>query len=736
MAADITGAEVVLVQRSYEYTGAAFTPAVVSLTTTGGKRITNLSEFSVSYSGNTNVGTATVTVTGTGSNYKGTTTGTFAITRKSLNDSLVMNVGTVTYTGSALSPDITVTFNGKTLTKGKDYAAAFTNNINAGTAKAKITGLGNYDGTVEKTFTIQPFDINNGGFIMVTGSPYTYTGGELKPGFTVMISGRSLAAANYDVTYSNNINVGTATITVTGKGNYKGTITEKFTIQAKPLKDTSVTYANLMAYTGKQVCPEVKVMDGAVELKKNVDYDVSYQNNTEVTTSARIRITGKENYTGTIDRYFSIQKQEINLKEAEITAENQTYNGREQKPAVTVKVSGRVIDPSEYSVLYSENINAGTARITVNGLSDSFKNTGYGTFTILPKQIEKCTVSYTKSVSYTGKAVTPSVIVKDTARNAVLSAGASADYTVSYRSNTEPTTKAVIQITGNGNYTGTLTQYFAIVKQTTPVTKTDLSAAVITVADQTYTGKALTPAVTVTLKGKVLKLNTDYTAAYSNNTNVGTAKVVITGKGNYTGSASKTFAIKAKATPNVKKPGTTKKIAVSKIKTTSAKITWKKVSNADGYMIYQKQGSGKKKLIKTVGKNASSYNAKKLKAGTKYTYSVYAYKKSGNSKIKGKEKSKAFVTKPSKVKSVKTTAKSKACKISWKKVAGASGYQVYMATSKKGKYKKIGDTKKLNLTKKSLKKGKTYYFKVRAYKTLNKKKTYGAYSVKVKAKIK
>mgnify|MGYP000011276057 FL=1 len=736
VAADITGAEVALVQRSYEYTGAAFTPAVVSLTTTGGKRITNLSEFSVSYSGNTNVGTATVTVTGTGSNYKGTTTGTFAITRKSLNDSLVMNVGTVTYTGSALSPDITVTFNGKTLTKGKDYAVAFTNNINAGTAKAKITGLGNYDGTVEKTFTILPFDINNGGFIMVTGSPYTYTGGELKPGFTVMISGRSLAAVNYDVAYSNNVNVGTATITVTGKGNYKGTITENFTIQAKPLKDASVTYANLMSYTGKQVCPEVKVMDGAVELKQNVDYDVSYQNNTEVTTSARIQITGKGNYTGTIDRYFSIQKQEINLKDAEITAENQTYNGREQKPAVTVKVSGRVIDPSEYSVLYSENINAGTARITVNGLSDSFKNTGYGTFTILPKQIEKCKVSYTKSVSYTGKAVTPSVIVKDTARNAVLSAGASADYTVSYQSNTEPTTKAVIQITGNGNYTGTLTQYFAIVKQTTPVTKTDLSAAVITVADQTYTGKALTPAVTVTLKGKVLKLNTDYTAAYSNNTNVGTAKVVITGKGNYTGSASKTFVIKAKTTPNVKKPGVTKKITVSKIKTTSAKITWKKVSDADGYMIYQKQGSGKKKLIKTVGKNASSYNAKKLKAGTKYTYSVYAYKKSGNSKIKGKEKSKAFVTKPSKVKSVKTTAKSKACKISWKKVAGASGYQVYMATSKKGKYKKIGDTKKLNLTKKSLKKGKTYYFKVRAYKTLNKKKTYGAYSVKVKAKIK
>ena len=700
VAADITGAEVALVQRSYEYTGAAFTPAVVSLTTTGGKRITNLSEFSVSYSGNTNVGTATVTVTGTGSNYKGTTTGTFVITKKALNDSLVMNMGTVTYTGSALSPDITVTFNGKTLTKGKDYAVAFTNNINAGTAKAKITGLGNYDGTVEKTFTILPFDINNGGFIMVTGSPYTYTGGELKPGFTVMISGRSLAAANYDVAYSNNVNVGTATITVTGKGNYKGTITENFTIQAKPLKDASVTYANLMSYTGKQVCPEVKVMDGAVELKQNVDYDVNYQNNTEVTTSARIQITGKGNYTGTIDRYFSIQKQEINLKDAEITADNQTYNGREQKPAVIVKVSGRVIDPSEYSVLYSENINAGTARITVNGLSDSFKNTGYGTFTILPKQIEKCKVSYTKSVSYTGKAVTPSVIVKDTARNAVLSAGASADYTVSYQSNIEPTTKAVIQITGNGNYTGTLTQYFAIVKQTTPVTKTDLSAAVITVADQTYTGKALTPAVTVTLKGKVLKLNTDYMAAYSNNTNVGTAKVVITGKGNYTGSASKTFAIKAKTTPNVK------------------------------------QGSGKKKLIKTVGKNASSYSAKKLKAGTKYTYSVYAYKKSGNSKIKGKEKSKAFVTKPSKVKSVKTTAKSKACKISWKKVAGASGYQVYMATSKKGKYKKIGDTKKLNLTKKSLKKGKTYYFKVRAYKTLNKKKTYGAYSVKVKAKIK
>ena len=92
---------------------------------------------------------------------------------------------------------------------------------------------------------------------------------------------------------------------------------------------------------------------------------------------------------------------------------------------------------------------------------------------------------------------------------------------------------------------------------------------------------------------------------------------------------------------------------------------------------------------------------------------------------------------PGAVKKTKAVSKkTKTCVVSWKKTKRADGYEVYMATSKKGKYKKIGQTKKLTLTKKKLKKGKTCYFKVRAYKTYKGKKTYGAYTKVIKAKIK
>ena len=697
--------------------------------------------YTLSVTNNKTLGsTATVTITGIGS-YTGTRTLNFKIVAADITDASVeLAQQTYEYTGSSIIPTVTklTTASGTEISSMSEFYITYSRNKNVGTATIKIEAdSSNYKGTATTTFEIDKKMLDDSLIMNVASA--IYSGKEVVPDTTVIFNGRTLVkGSDYIVRFSSNINSGTAAANIVGYGNYEGMVVKHFTIQPKTLSGCTVSYDDQMKYTGEPVCPDVKVMDGTTELQKDTDYTVTYYNNTNATANAVIKLEGKGNYTGTVEKTFVIKsdKKVIDLSKAEVTAANQTYNGTAWKPSVTVKVSGKVINPSEYKVTYSGNVNAGTAQITVTGLSDSVINKGHGSFTIKPKQIAGCTVSYTKSMAYTGKTVTPSVAVKDIARNAILTAGSSGDYTVSYQSNMQPTTKAVIKITGRGNYTGTLTQYFTIVKQITPVARINLSSATVTVADQIYTGKALTPAVTAVLKGKTLKPNTDYTVSYSNNVKVGTAKVVLTGKGNYTGSVTRTFVIKAKTTPNVKKPGTTKKVTVSKISTTSAKVTWKKVTGADGYRIYQKQGSGKKKLVKTVGKNVASYSAKKLKAGTQYTYSVCAYKKSGTSKVSGAEKSKTFVTKPSKIKSVKTTTKSKACRISWKKVSGASGYQVYMANSKNGKYKKIGDTKKLNLTKKGLKKGKTYYFKVRAYKTLNKKKTYGAYSVKVKAKIK
>ena len=134
--------------------------------------------------------------------------------------------------------------------------------------------------------------------------------------------------------------------------------------------------------------------------------------------------------------------------------------------------------------------------------------------------------------TYTGSALKPSPAV--TLNGKMLTKDI--DYTVSYSNNVNVGT-ATVTVIGKGNYTGTAKGTFAI-------SAANASKATVKVSSQTYTGAALTPAPTVTLGGKTLKQGTDYIAAYANNTNPGTATVTLTFKGNYTGSAKGTFAIK------------------------------------------------------------------------------------------------------------------------------------------------------------------------------------------------
>ena len=167
----------------------------------------------------------------------------------------------------------------------------------------------------------------------------------------------------------------------------------------------------------------------------------------------------------------------------------------------------------------------------------------------------------------------------------------------------------------------------------------------------------------------------------------------------------------------------------------SVKISWKKISGASGYEIYRatsKSGTYTKTGTVTSGSTVS-YTNKSLTTGTTYYYKVRAYRTVNSVKLYG-----AF----SAIKSVKpvpavpdsfkaVSASSTSVKLSWKKVSGASGYEVYRATSKSGKYSKAttvtgGGT--VSYTDKSLAKGKTYYYKVRTYRTVSGKKVYGGFS--------
>ena len=238
------------------------------------------------------------------------------------------------------------------------------------------------------------------------------------------------------------------------------------------------------------------------------------------------------------------------------------------------------------------------------------------------------------------------------------------------------------------------------------LSRISISKASVTLSTSTYAydGKAKKPGVTVKLNGKTLKNGTDYTVSYSNNIKVGTAKVTITGKGNYTGSVSKTYSIK----------NNFKKATVSGISTKA--FTGKNITQSI-----------------TV-----KYNGKTLKNGTDYTVSYSNNKKIGTAtvKIAGKGSytgtiTKTFKINPAKQEIQKLTAKSKAFFVDWAQKGSATGYEIQYATNSKftsAKKVTITNNKTDKTTVSKLSGKKKYYVRVRSYTTVKGTKYYGAWS--------
>lgn len=246
---------------------------------------------------------------------------------------------------------------------------------------------------------------------------------------------------------------------------------------------------------------------------------------------------------------------------------------------------------------------------------------------------------------------------------------------------------------------------------------TDISKAAVTLAKTSYTydGKAKTPSVTVKLGGRTLTLNTDYTVSYSNNVKVGTAKVTVTGKKNYTGSKTTSFTI-VKAAPAI----------------TCKKTVYKVAYGAKAFKI---NASSKSKMTFTSSKP-------KIAAVNKNTGKV-TIKNTGISTITikaGKASKKVTVKVSPKKASVKSaqTGKGRKLTVKWGKDKRASGYQVQVSTDKK--FKKNMKSKKLSKTSYTftkLKTGKKYYVRMRSYKKYGKETLYGTWSkVKLSGKIK
>ena len=231
------------------YTGNELTQTVT--VTVNGKTLTVGTDYTVSDLTGTEPGSYPVTVTGTG-NYTGEVTKSFTISKAQISSAAITyDAGPYGYTGEEWKPEVAVSFNDAALTADTDYTVSYENNINAGTAKIIITGIGDhFTGSTEKTFTINSAEISGCTFAPI--ADVTYNTKAHTPEVTVAISGRTLEAdKDYTVSYASNVNAGTATVTVTGKGNFTGSANTTFTIAKADL--------NLSVYTISSLCTETEV---------------------------------------------------------------------------------------------------------------------------------------------------------------------------------------------------------------------------------------------------------------------------------------------------------------------------------------------------------------------------------------------------------------------------------------------------------------------------------------------
>ncbi|MCI7130018.1 MAG: hypothetical protein MSA09_05590 [Lachnospiraceae bacterium] len=258
-------------------------------------------EFIVTASNNVRPGIATLTITGRGNNFTGTIIKNYVIKADLSSYGTIATIADQVYTGYQITPHVTLTCGGNVLNEGIDYTVSYLNNTTVGKATVMATATSDsyYIGTATGSFNIS----NTAGGMEITGygSAYTYTGYPITPDVVVTMNGRMLTrGTDYIVTYSNNTNVGTASMTVTGIGSFSGTKTITYAIEAKNIENCLTTAVENYQYTGSTYTPGVTVTDSSTgkTLVAGTDYTITYSNNTNPGT-ASITVTAlSKNYTG------------------------------------------------------------------------------------------------------------------------------------------------------------------------------------------------------------------------------------------------------------------------------------------------------------------------------------------------------------------------------------------------------------------------------------------------------
>ena len=770
--------EVTLSENSFTYSGAEHKP--VAKATYKGKKIYgrpatssgDAYDFEYSYENNVEAGTAYVLVTGL-NDYTGTKKVPFTIepltlTSKSSRINFADgSMGQYKCTGSEIKPKINVFENDHDtrLTDGKDYKVSYSDNVNAGTGTIKVTFMGNYTGSISKTFKITPAHQHTFGSWRITKAPTCTTDGEQKRSCT------SKDCGHY-----------TETATIPAKGH-----SYKITSEADPCTGGKVTYTC-------SKCGDSYTEDVAAQGHKYVDTVVaptcttggytlhtcsvckkSYKDN-ETQPTGHKYITNTVEATCETDGYTekkcsncdyytkTIIPKKGHTPSSEWTVIKQTTCAEAGEQVRYCTTCGNVAEKQEIAKL-------------AHTPADEWIITKQPTCAESGEQVRYCTIcgEVAEKQEITKLPHTSSDWIIDKEAAPGIAGSMHTECTVCHERLETATIPALARI--------------------------DISEADATLSTSIYEygGGYMKPGVVVKLNDTLLVAGKDYTVSYINNKKVGTATVIVNGIVQYTGSISKTFTINP-AKQNIQKLETryggffvdwaqkgsatgyeiqyatnygftnaeTKKLTANKPDTATIGGLYRGRNyfvRVRSYTIvrgstYYGEWSPIKNVV-TASKNMSSvsisnistksftgkaiaqsaklkHSGSTLKNGRDYTVSYSSNKNVGTATIKftgkgsyGGVVTKTFKINPAKQNIQKLKSKSRSFFIDWAQKGSATGYEIQYATNSK-----FSGAKKVTVTnnktdKKTISKlsgKKKYYVRVRSYTTVKGKKYYGAWS--------
>ena len=427
---------------------------------------------------------------------------------------------------------------------------------------------------------------------------------------------------------------------------------------------------------------------------------------TAKTTKATLTANGSVNSVCTVCDYVKTDKTISYPKTFTLSTTSYPYNGSVKTPTVTVKdAAGKVLKKdTDYTVIYaSGRKNVGTYNVTVK-MKGNYTGTKTLSFKITPINISNCTVKLSAtSVTYNGAVRTPTVTVRN-ANGVKLTKDT--HYTVTYDEGRKNAGTYNVTVKMKGNYTGTKTLSFKI----TPINISNCTVK-LSATSVTYNGAVRTPTVTVkNANGVKLTKDTHYTVTYaSGRKNAGTYNVTVKMKGNYTGTKTLSFKINPKniSTCNIKLSATSYtydgKVKAPTVTVTNAYGT--KLTKGTHYTVTYQTGRKNVGTYKVAIKMIGNYTGTKT-----LTFKINPPKTTVSSLTAGTKKITVNLT---------------------KKTTQVTGYQIQYATNKdfiNAKTKTITSNSTVKTTLSSLTSGKTYYVRVRTYKTVNDVKYYSGWS--------